>query len=365
MLERIIFILLNIIIYNIIYLSLGKRKNLSFNAVFVLIFIFCLFPYWSGDYFHFKDSVEMAKKMIITNIDVPEEPIYISLANLLHGNYFIFRFILWGGGLVLICNSLKNLKLLNKNSLCIFACVSLLMYSYARAYIALSFLMWGVSYFYSSSKKQIIKWLLLLITCAISIYFHRSAIIPVLFVIINVFLKPTNRNLLIFAIVFSLLLLSLRQYINAWIDSYTALYESDLDIGMNRAYEYIAAEKEIVWSPSYILNFILTYAPLLYGFVFFVKNHVSEQRVSHKPIDEFVNIYIYIAMASFAILLIGIGSWAIFYRVANMVFIPLAFILAFNYNNGTYIKQTKVILTMLFVWSNYSLIYSLYNYITG
>ena len=175
---------------------------------YLLILLFCLSPFWSGDYFHYNESFEKIRHGGFSHW----EPIYQTIA-LFVPSYFVFRLVVWGVALFLLQLAYK--KSSPTIDLCVFIfCVCYLhMYSYARASAAMTFIVLGLSVLANSQYRSRILSIVLgfgIIGC--SVFFHRSAAIGVAAAIASLFLVNANKKTIIILVLLSPVIVYTLQY---------------------------------------------------------------------------------------------------------------------------------------------------------
>ena len=120
-------------------LSLLKKKN--FCVYLILITAFCVLDKSSGDYFHYLDIIKdlSDSPTLTTHL----EPFYVWLISVTHGNYLLFRIIVWGFSTFSIMLLIKHFSLDYNFTYIFFILYVLLFFSYTRAFLSISiFFLW-------------------------------------------------------------------------------------------------------------------------------------------------------------------------------------------------------------------------------
>lgn len=203
------YIVVNIILWNALFFSLlsqlGKVQTrsicLSFSAnrvykkFFFLFSLFAVFAFHTGDFAHYAELVIYIKKWgDITHL----EGFYVWLARLLHGNYFLWRLVVWGCFFYLLYLTLKKLHRDNFLSLFLFCSILLPMSVEGRYVLGLMLFIYGfVSSLSSRGKEKFFSILLLL--C--SYFLHRS-IVLLFFLIPLSFVRLNRKRIIILILLF-------------------------------------------------------------------------------------------------------------------------------------------------------------------
>jgi hypothetical protein len=184
------------------FVSFHKDKNSSF-FVWLLFLIFCLFSFWSGDWFHYREIVERIGANEIdflsirsdSNLEIP----YYYIINVVGQWYILFRLIVWGGGLVIVYLTGKRL-MLNREALGLsFSVFALVMFCYARVSLAMAIGFWGLSFFAQPIKrKKYLSYVLGATIIFFAIQFHKSALFLLVVSILSLF--PIRKNFLLFIV---------------------------------------------------------------------------------------------------------------------------------------------------------------------
>ncbi len=111
----------NVILYLLILNSIWplSKRTVSFDSkqfskkyryIMVLGFIFCLFPYWAGDYMNMWRDYRLARQGTYSNW----EAIYSFLSNILP-SYTSLRFVIWGGAFFFLDKILRYTRKQHSN----------------------------------------------------------------------------------------------------------------------------------------------------------------------------------------------------------------------------------------------------------
>lgn len=227
-----LFLRLGLILYSLYFIYKEKYlKGYAKRTPFVLgflILIICVIAV-GGDYWSYLSWYETGL------LDEHVEPIWMHIKDLIPWNYSLFRAIVWGVGLILmiqlfdICNVDKAL------ALCLFGSFYIVFYCYARASIALAFLLYGIIQFYRSSNKgilQIWRWILCFLFIVLGLLLHRSMFLIIPALLMPLFVKLNRTSFVILLVlfpVFSLLFNFLFPYLSQVATANTYFGENALE----------------------------------------------------------------------------------------------------------------------------------------
>lgn len=173
-----------------------------------LILLFCIFPFWGGDYFHLQEAFHNYNNYGLLS----QEKVYGILYTTFSFSYSVLRLVIWGGALVLLTYSYKSVS--PKFDLCIFlfGALSLQLYSYARASLAMSFILFGLAFVSTvKEKKRVFTLLVGISALGVSVFFHKSAVIGITAALSSLFLINVNKKtILIVAILIPFIIFSLQ-----------------------------------------------------------------------------------------------------------------------------------------------------------
>lgn len=226
-----------------------------------LILIFCLFPFWGGDYYHYRDSYEVVRAGWINHY----EEVYIWVINNLTFSYTSFRLVVWGFALSILFWAYKRIGVNYDLILFFFGAVSLLRFSYARASVAMAILILGLTFLYKPIKKGRFLSIVIgsIITCS-AVFFHRSSVIGIAAIAISFFLI-NNSKWKVFAIALAIPFLSaivsymLSGILDMSFESYDAVLENKIE-------NYLANEEAQRGIAVKIINFTMQVAMYISAF---------------------------------------------------------------------------------------------------
>lgn len=333
------FVLMNFI-FVLSYFGFKKQKKST--PIWGLICLFCVFAYWSTDYFTFQWIYY--KELTLSFRD----PLYYYLKQLTFGSYTIFRFIIWGSALIMVYYTFNLLRLNKRTAAFIFPFFFLLTFSYARASLAMACYFLGLVLMLKTKRIVSINGVLFII---LSYFAHRSMLPIILFTPIA--LQKWNRvgKLVVFfmtPIVFIVVLNIINRFINESFildDSFSSFSESASKY-VQEGYGHKESNlKTVIMANLHYFSIYITYFYLVYKLLI-------SKSLRNLPRPIFVLMvtctFIIIISIVFYILTFTIGlTGTLFYRYLFISYIPLIILLTYTYQEGLCSKQTLYLLIFI------------------
>lgn len=333
-----------------------KLKKSSRIIGIGLILLFCLFPFWAGDYFHSRDTFLNIKYGGLSHF----ESVYVWIINNVATSYFMFRLIVWGAALTILLLAYKRIGFSFDLALFFFGALYLPLFSYARASLAMAILLLGLSFFYVPlAKSKVLSTVLGLVVISCSFFFHRSAVIGIFAVLMAFFLKENSKKktlLLLTLIPIGVMLLStlLDNVLMLDLDTVDEVMNNKIDSYMGRD----AAEKGIARK----LSDFLTRAPMFISAILYIvlviKGDYQRFTIPERAVASYM----------FCIMLIAFGfslnhgynTYVFYYRTINYALPANALFLTSIKGRKLGGPLFKVIYIMALAAACYSLLYSTY-----
>lgn len=190
----------------------GNGSEGIYLPLFFLFLMSSLFVFAGGDMQRYKEFAESSYLDYGYRAHEGLEPVYAAIAYFVHGNYYLWQMIVYGGALVLTYFTLKRTDNLNSFTILAFILFAFPSYGLTRGVLAYSIFLFGLSFF-DNQKKLLI--LLGIAICAVSWYFHSSMILPIL-LLPFIFLKITKKRLIFLILFFPVAVLIANNYLD-WI----------------------------------------------------------------------------------------------------------------------------------------------------
>lgn len=313
----------------------SNRYNFRSFLLFCGIILFALTSFINDDFFHYNDTMLEYKNGVMDNQNSGIEMPYQHIIHFIQGNYALFRLIVWGGSLLLILFGVRIFGANAYNALFLILAGYIIIYSYARATLAMSIYALGVIIVSveSEHKFNLLKKIIGITIIALSIYFHRS-MAPIIALSLFVIILPYKRlfaknSLLIFPLIvflfssiFRIVIDDLASMTNSFADDETGI------LGKLEYYEELTAATSNL---NGYISLILKYSTFYIPFVIIANRFRTSQEVisMHKRgLFLYLITYVIIAMAT-SMLFLGFSNSILFYRYLFMSFIPLCILISY------------------------------------
>lgn len=314
-----------------------NREQYNFRSflLFCGIILFALTSFINDDFFHYYETMGEYKNGVMDEQHLGVEMPYQHIIYFIQGNYALFRLIVWGGSLLLILLGVKIFGTNAYNTMFLVLVGYIIIYSYARATLAMSIYALGVIIVSveSEHKFNLLKKIIGIAIIALSIYFHRSMITVVIASLFIIFL-PYKRNfaknsLIIFPLIVFLFSTILRIVIddlstmsNSFIDDETGILSK-----MEHYEELTTATSNFFGYIGLILKYSTFYIPF---FIIANRFRTSPEVINIRKRGLFLYLitYIIIAIAT-SMLFLGFSNSILFYRYLFMSFIPLCILISY------------------------------------
>lgn len=357
------FIILGMIFFNIIsflfifkkkttkYLRLECGRNNKRAAIISFCLLFCIFATFDGDWYHYKDYVEKYFTIYKNNTHI--EPLYgFIIEHLTFSSYFLFRLVVWGGGLFILKKALKRMYIDDNTGWFIFMLFSLLHFSYVRVSLGLSILFYGYTFVVKPVLNKRTRSVFLgFVIMLLSVFFHKSMFVPIILAFVS-FIPFTKIEFIISIIIYPFVCKYAQDYIVEF------MFSGDEQIaGAN----YLLKEKNNTGIGLNILNHSTTIYVALY-FIYTSIHYLFKKNNSYNTLFLrifhwcYALVYIFFVVSTFTV-----GGQYLAGRFLQMIYIPFTFLL---YYSIFYKKMPDYILNIIlflgwFVF-NYRMIYSFY-----
>ena len=331
-----------------------KVNNQKYWFAVFLFFLFCLFPAWGGDYFHYREAFRVLKNGYFSHM----EEVYIYIVKNIANTYFEFRLIVWGGAAYLLLKTFKNLSLDSKIALCVFCLLFMPRFSYARVSLAMVLGFFGASII----LKRFNFWRLItgLVLIGVSFFFHKTAAFGIGVILLSFLLNRfLNKKVIILLIALIPVMIIIME--NA-LTSFVDLDLADLE-GLNIAngQRYLGDEIEQTGLGTRISEYLmrLSYYSILVEYVLFhIKGLYKGLPSSMKVFS--TSSFLIILFASLFIFDLGFSTGLIYNRFMYFAMIPSGCFIAFCVKEKYFPKWTKFVLLTGIVSCSYALVYSFY-----
>lgn len=202
-------LLLVLLNYSSIHSSFPRFKDTYWFSV-ILIILFAVFGYITGDY---DNYIYIYNASDYYNETVHVEPLYATLMKWSHGNYDLWRFLIWAPAVLIYSLILKKLKVNLNVAFMFFAILPMFYFCSHRQYLGLAIMYLGLVLLSTPSKNMIISRLFAILLMIGSIYFHRS--MPLYILLAMIALLPFKKvTYIIMAVLFPIIYINFDLIVN-------------------------------------------------------------------------------------------------------------------------------------------------------
>lgn len=334
-----LFMRLGIVLYALLFLSKSKY-SIGYKRVtpFLLMLLFlwlCVYAV-SGDYWSYRYWYDFGG-----SFDDRIEPIWGVVKKIIPWGYSVFRAIVWGAGLVLFAKTIELCGVDKMLSYCLFGVFYFHYYCYARAAIALSFIIFAFVVLCRRKElhTKLVNWLLVLLFAIVGLSMHRSMfmIIPALFLPFFVELnRKTLRTLIILFPVFAVIFNAIFPYIYLYIGGNEFVGEAAktyMSLDYDKRSRFIA---ELMPRLPFLIFYLMA--------MFRIKKYKNISFIIEKiSAAAFYIIYISFLFATVS----SVNGMTFFYRFINMAFPLMIITIAYTIENIDRMKKASIIFLMI------------------
>ncbi|MBQ3991915.1 MAG: EpsG family protein [Bacteroidaceae bacterium] len=338
--------------------------------IILVALVFCLFSFWGTDWFHYA---EMYLNLVyMDGFNTSLEDVYYYIANLMAPNYLVFRAIIWGAALYLMCLLMKHASVRGDLILCFFCSVWLIYFGYGRISLAYAAMYLGGSVICKPVRGKVLLSLILGSVLLISsLFFHKSSIYGVVLILLAFLPKMLNKRtflllLMIYPFVVIITELLLAQFMDSFVDP------TERNTGATAGMTYLTEDTDEIGF-AYNLQLILECIPYyMLAYLGYRLNILTEDAEDESGEEEPVNpvpadvrffgrlLFYIVATASVFAFNLGVNTRILFIRFLRFGFIPACIVLAWAWQNGRYTRLAKFSFLFALASTGYALLYSFY-----
>ena len=154
------------------YRGIMNRDGEKFRYILsvFLMFLFCEYAFWGGDYFYYISEFKEARLGARVNL----EPFYYMIVRIFT-SYESIRLIIWGMALVLLLLAFRIIEKKSEYLTYVYISTYFIWFTYARASLAMAAIILGTTLLAHSNRKLLFLQMLGLGLLVLSINFHKSA----------------------------------------------------------------------------------------------------------------------------------------------------------------------------------------------
>ena len=332
----------------------STKRNMSL----VIIFLFVIFSFWGADWFHYREGYQDLVKGDVGHM----ESVYGWIAQHLTFGYLSFRFVIWGGALVLLNSMIKKLPIQYDVALFLFGSIWLIWFSYARVSLAMTLVFLAVPLFLDKSKRwsRIIAIFLLFA----SVFFHKTALFGILCLSFAYSIHKLPKYVTLLLIITGAVLLYmnlsslLNDFVSMSVDNEDGGFSNNIAVGQY----YLNSEKTgsagIGDRISKLLEQLSYYITLFCSIQYYRTN-------PSKKLPDTINIYltvfiIVVLLSSLFYMNLGFYTRTLATRFMRFAMIPSIVIMSHFIEIGYKPRLIKLSIIISLLSTFYSLLYSFY-----
>ena len=160
-----------------------NRNERGFLFLFILVISYSVFTFFGGDTFKYKEIIEGGFSDGYYYNYVQVEPFYLWIANLVKGNYYLWKIIIYLSAILVTHHTFKELRINNFSSWFFFVVLAMISYGSTRAVFAYSLYCYGLAIV---SSEKLLKKIVGIVFLIASIFAHASmALICIMTLLVN------------------------------------------------------------------------------------------------------------------------------------------------------------------------------------
>ena len=360
MIEVIHVVLLDLLLYLLILLigyncmQTGKISKSQFVLTMFLFVIFCLYPAWGGDYFHYRESFQYVRQGYGTHM----EDVYVYIIQNITSTYFMFRLVVWGGASYILYKAYKNTEVDTYLSILIFSLLFLPRFSYARVSLAMALTFLGMSLL--TYKKGFRNYLLGILVLVGSFFFHKSALFGIGVVLVSIFLydRIGKKTLVAVLISFPVLIVVATNFLS----DFLLLDAEDFEmINVESGQNYLTDEVANKGIAARIIDFLMRATYYLIAIEYLIIQFKGQYKTFPRSVKAYATASFFsIVFASIFAFDLGVSTQTIYSRFIFFGMIPSAVFVAYCVKEKLYPKWTRLVIAMGIASMLFSLLYACY-----
>lgn len=336
------------------------RNNRVLSSIFMMVLLFAMTPFFSGDFYHYIEWVEDANVQWNINEFSHIEVAYQYISSFVNGSYFPFRFIVWGGEIFLISMIARRFKMSVKLTLYLILLLFPILYSYARASLAMAVYFYGLSYILKPFYNRLFSYIVGVLIITICPIFHRSMYVLIVITpiaILPLFYSLRSKWKLLFYILGIIISVYAFSRVLLYLDLVDIIGDETLQAKLTKYSEKEVIEKGLASKLKTLLEKFFHWGSVYLFFKYCLKNIQEKNSIIEKLFVFSITILFIGSTLGFC----GEAFHTLSYRISAMFFIPFTLMIAYSYQYSLISKKTvKRICLLAILYSIYSLIYSVY-----
>lgn len=318
-----------------LYRPISKDYSRLVPPSMLALFLFAVTCFTDGDFFHSIDFVQSMKSISYITDGIHYEKVYQYLAVYVGANYLLWRIVIWGSAVLLICLTSKRLKLNIQ-------LVGLLLFiifandiGYSRSTLAQSIYFFGLSFLIVPLKNgpRILSFIIGLGIIYLATIFHKSMwlLVGTTFVIFtpNIYNKKGKLTFFLYIafLIFATYLASKTMFMLD-VEAFTG--DEKTAVSLQRYSERVIGD---IGVNSMLRRYLSILRNAIFFYYIYVK--VFERKLQVDNLQEnLIKIALCIIVVGYTFDLLGTQFYTISYRYLIMLQIPIVLLLVHLYQKG-------------------------------
>ena len=364
-------VLTNILIIIILYLVLRPSTKDNCQQQFfyprkikiatALIFIFCIFSFWGGDWFHYIKDFHNVKT---NSYRYHLENVYIWIIKYLSPNYITFRLYVWGTSILIAFAIFKRTSINYSHVLFFFSLCFLIWFSYSRVSLALAILFLGFTIIINNLPSTNLHtlffgWFLI----AISFFFHKSAFFGIFMCTLVILTKDFRRQYILLT-VFSIpiIIIFMERFLDQLMIVDLSSESGDFESNLIAAQQYLTRSTRSGINIRLLIGHLLERIPYyLTAFICLLMYFHKDFYVIPKDIKAYLKLTFFLVLgASIFAFNLGHNTSILYTKFIRFTSIPCAIVLTWMWENKYYRRLTLYTIYIAIMSVSYTLIYTFY-----
>ena len=253
------------------------------------------------------------------------EPVYYYIIKFVNRNYFLFRVVVWGGAFLLACLTFRRFGVNVNIAAFLLVAAFLLKFNYARATLAMASYFMGLSFLLKPIKNRKLLSLLLTALFFYGAYEFHNSLLAVLLLTVLAYIPLKKPYLLI--IIF--LLPVWGSYISTNLEILNEFGDESVISRFNSYLDFSVEGANILGYITSTINYASFFVPLLFISIAIDKNRSNIEL----SFIRLTRVMIGISLLAASFLFMGLKSQLFVYRYLHVIFIPIAILSAYLYEN--------------------------------
>lgn len=358
--------LFNLFLWGVIFFTLYPASKYPYKLSksrkkfgYALLLLFCLFPFFGGDYFHYKEIYTEIKVSGYSHLEI----VYWWLIQNVCHSYFEFRLIIWGIALILTLWGYRRFHNETDLPLFYFGVFYLPWFSYARASLAMSMIFFGLSLLSHPVKRlKFSGYVIGIALLGLSVFFHKSAMVGIAAALGALFFhNPKKGNVVMIVLLFPVVLILIESFLSDFM-SMDLTYDDFISGRQRDTYLEGEGGGGISHGLGQYISTFFTRVPLFIIAATYIFSVYKGYIVRFDKYSKTASSYTFYIMLIAIVFMFDLGynTYTLYYRTLTFAMIPAAVFLTKMKTDAIALRVYRIISVMTIVGIVYTLLYSVY-----